>query len=85
MIRENGTDLSFWDIEMRGMSVLMLVKELKKLCTKINIIFVTGFSQYAVNAASIRCGGYLLKLVSSKAIAVELLNLKKTKKNTDNA
>lgn len=73
---ENNVDVAFLDIEMRGMNGLVLAKSLKELQPKINIIFVTGFSQYAVDAVSTRCSGYLLKPVSKKAIEAELLSLR---------
>lgn len=73
---ETAVDIAFLDIELRGMSGLTLAKSLKELQPEINIIFVTGFSQYAVDAISLRCSGYLLKPVSSRAIEAELLNLR---------
>lgn len=76
--KENDVDIAFLDIEMCGMNGLSLAKCLKEINPKINIIFVTAFSQYAVDAVSIRCSGYLLKPVSRKAIESELLNLRNT-------
>lgn len=74
--KENAVDAAFLDIEMRGMNGLVLTKNLKKLNPKINVIFVTGYSKYAVDAIAMRCSGYLLKPVSKKAIEAELHNLR---------
>lgn len=49
---------------------------LKETNKNMNIIFVTGYSHYAVDAFSIRSSGYLLKPVRSEEIAAELNNLR---------
>ena len=38
-------DIAFLDIKMRGMTGLELAKRLKDINAKINIIFVTGYSE----------------------------------------
>lgn len=75
---ENNIDIAFLDIEMGSMNGLILAKKLKETNPNINIIFVTGFSQYAIDAFATRCSGYLLKPVSCKAIQAELANLRNT-------
>ena len=42
--KQNGCDIAFLDIHMRGMNGVELAKELKGVNPKMNIIFVTGFS-----------------------------------------
>jgi len=68
-------DLAFLDIEMGGMNGLQLAKRLKDIYGKINIIFTTGYSQYAVDAYELYASGYLMKPVSGEAVleAVEHL------------
>ena len=44
--RQNGCDVAFLDIHMRGMNGVELAKELKAVNPKMNIIFVTGFPTF---------------------------------------
>lgn len=69
-------DVAFLDIEMPGIDGLELAQMLKMLYPKVNIIFVTGFSQYALNAYSLRPSGYLTKPVTKEDIFNELHNLR---------
>lgn len=43
-------DIAFLDVEMKGMNGLELAKQLKDIRGRTNIVFATGFSQYAVDA-----------------------------------
>ena len=69
-------DVAFLDIEMGGMNGVELGKRLKQINPSINIIFVTGYDQYAVDAYSMHASGYLTKPVSSERIKTELANLR---------
>ena len=42
---KNGCDVAFLDIHMRGMNGVEVAKRLKESNPKMNIIFVTGFSE----------------------------------------
>jgi len=64
----NRVDVAFLDIEMGGMSGLELAKRLKDIYGKTNIVFVTGYSRYAVDAFALHASGYLLKPVTAKGI-----------------
>lgn len=77
-LRDNGfqPDLAFLDIEMPGMNGLELAKEIKGFVPRVNIVFVTGYSQYAFDAISIRSSGYVMKPVDKNQILVELHNLR---------
>lgn len=83
-VEEHAIDIAFLDIEMFDMNGIELAKRLKELCPKVNIIFMTGFSEYAVDAMALRASGYLLKPANRKEVKNELehlrhpMNLKKT-------
>jgi len=68
----NALDLAFLDIEMGGMNGLQLAKGIKEICGKVNIIFTTGYSQYAADAYAIHASGYLLKPISVEAVVESL-------------
>lgn len=66
---ENGpVDVAFLDIQMRGITGLTVAKRLKKICPKVNIIFSTGYSEYAVDACNLQTSGYLLKPVNTEKV-----------------
>lgn len=71
-VREQSADVAFLDIQMGGMTGLQLAVELKKIKPDIHIIFVTGYSQYAVDAFAIHATGYLLKPVEKGDVEREL-------------
>lgn len=73
---DNLPDVAFLDIEMSGMTGLELARILKTRAPKANIIFVTGFSRYALEAMLMRPSGYLLKPVDKEQILTELNNLR---------
>ena len=54
-------DVVFTDIEMPGISGLELAVRVKSLCPDTRIVFVTGYSQYAVEAFRLRAHGYVMK------------------------
>ena len=60
--------VAFLDIQMRGMSGLELAKRLKELHGHTNIVFITGYTEYALDALQMYVSAYLLKPVSPKKI-----------------
>ena len=65
-------DVVFSDIEMPGMDGLTLAIKIKQLAPEAKIVFVTGYSQYAVEAYRNRINGYMLKPVDAGQIREEL-------------
>ncbi len=74
--KNNHCDIAFLDIEMRGKDGIALAKELKEINSKTNIIFVTGYSEYAFEAFSVAASGYVLKPVTTDAVETTLENLR---------
>jgi len=52
--KENECDIAFLDIEMWGMNGIELAQKLKEIHAKINIIFVTGYSKYALDSYTVK-------------------------------
>ena len=65
-------DVAFLDIEMPEINGIELAKKLKEIKPTINIIFVTGYSEYALSAYTLHASGYLTKPVNSQQIVAEL-------------
>lgn len=59
--QNHSVDLAFLDIEMSGMNGIELARRLKKIDDNIQIIFVTAYEQYALQAYGVDAIGYLLK------------------------
>lgn len=73
---ENELDVAFLDIEMGSVNGVDFARSLKQLQRNINIVFVTGYSEYAVSAFAIYASGYLLKPVTATAVHEALSNLR---------
>ena len=65
-------DIAFLDIEMPLISGINLAKKLKKNNPLINIIFVTAYNNYALDAYNIHASGYVLKPVNAEKLKKEL-------------
>ena len=74
--KQSGCDIAFLDIHMRGMNGVELAKELKAVNPKMNIIFVTGFSDYTGDAMSLHASGYIMKPVNKEKVERELADLR---------
>ena len=75
-LKNNACDVAFVDINMPDKTGLELAVELKDICGSINIIFVTGYSQYAVDAFSLNASGYILKPAQTESVLNALGNLR---------
>lgn len=73
--QKDSPDVAFLDIEMPEMSGLELARELKRTSPLTKLVFVTGFTQYAVEAFSLHADGYVMKPVSVEKNRAELDNL----------
>lgn len=69
-------DIALLDIEMPGMSGLGLAKKLKEYNPNINIIFVTAYAEYALDAFSMYASGYLLKPIRAEELERAFANLR---------
>ena len=74
--QQGGCDVAFLDIHMRGMNGVELAKKLKETNPKMNIIFVTGFSEYTGDAMKLHASGYIMKPVTVEEVKAELSELR---------
>ena len=74
--KETPCDAAFLDIRMPDMDGMELAEALKHLNPKVNIIFVTGYSEYKANAFDLRASGYIMKPVSAMDVREELRHLR---------
>ena len=64
--------LALLDIDMPGMNGMELAARIKQRHPGTAIVFLTGYSQYAVDAFSLHVSGYLLKPVDPERLAAEV-------------
>ena len=69
---ENDADLAILDINMPDMNGLVLAAKLKELHPDLAIVFLTGYSEYAVDAFAMHADGYLMKPVSKERLEAEI-------------
>ncbi|MCR5676148.1 MAG: response regulator [Lachnospiraceae bacterium] len=69
---EGRADLAFLDIDMPGMKGLDLATAMKEKCPGIKVIFLTSYSEYAVDAFTMHASGYLLKPVGYDRLLAEI-------------
>lgn len=75
-VRENECEIAFLDIKMRGMTGLELARRLKDIRAEINIIFVTGYSEYSLDAFRLYASDYLLKPATPDAVKQAMEHLR---------
>ena len=73
-IKKDGIipDIVFCDIEMPEINGIKLAAKLKSLVPDLRIVFVTAYSEYAVDAFKVEAQGYIMKPVSLKDLRKEL-------------
>lgn len=74
--QNNQIDIAFLDVQIGAMDGLTLAKHLKDIYHKTNIIFVTGYSEYALDAHKLHSAGYLLKPITAQSLQVAMDNLR---------
>ncbi len=75
-VQAQGCQVAFLDIKMRGMTGLELARRIKDICGDANIIFVTGYSEYALDAFRVHASDYLLKPATPDAVRAAFENLR---------
>lgn len=78
---DNPIDVAFLDVRMPELSGLDLAIKLKEYYPKVNVIFVTGYQEYASDAFALHASGYVHKPVSPGAVWEQMNNLRFTPTN----
>ena len=74
--KRNNISLAFLDIEIRNMSGFDLCKILLEINPRTNIIFLTAYSDYSLDAWGTGASGFMLKPITVTGVKEQLKNLR---------
>ena len=69
-------DIAFLDIQMPVLNGFQVAKKLKAVNPKVNVIFVTAYDDYALDAYKMHASGYITKPVNENKVKEELDGLR---------
>ena len=75
-IAKDKPDIAWLDIEMTGLNGLEMAAGIKKISPDTNIVFITAYSQYALEALGLHPSGYVIKPVTKEQLINEINNLR---------
>lgn len=76
LLNENSFDIAFLDIQLQGKNGLEIAENAKRISPKTNIVMVTAYSEYALDAFRLFVSGYVLKPFSDDDLRAVLNNLR---------
>lgn len=71
-LEHEQADVALLDIDMPGMNGIELARKIQDIQPDISVIFLTGYSQYALDAYDVHPTAYLLKPLKKVKLATEL-------------
>lgn len=74
--KTNRIALAFLDIELRNTSGLELCRELLKINPRTNVVYLTAYSEYSLDAWSTGASGFMLKPITPDGVREQLQNLR---------
>lgn len=78
-LENNEVDFVFLDINMPKTNGLALYEIIKQKYPQIALVFVTGYSEYALTAFQMHADGYLTKPISVEDVKAEVKNINRQK------
>ena len=75
-VKKEQVDVAFLDIHMREMTGIELAKLIKVAKPQVNIIFLTAYDEYTMDAMKLHASGYLMKPADEEEVRVELKELR---------
>ncbi|MDO4807135.1 MAG: response regulator [Coriobacteriales bacterium] len=74
--RGNRVDLAFLDIELGRMSGLDLCRELLALNPNTNVVFLTAYAEYSLDAWDTGASGFMVKPITQEGVREQLKRLR---------
>ena len=76
LFRKHGFDVVFLDVEMPGMNGMTLAAQLLEMSPHTNLIFVTGYGEYALEAYEYYASSFIMKPVNQAKLRDALNHLR---------
>lgn len=74
--RANSVALAFLDIELGTTSGLDLCRSLLEINPRTNVVYLTAYGEYSIDAWSTGASGFMLKPISVEGVQAQLKNLR---------
>lgn len=74
--KANRVALAFLDIELRNMTGLELCRALLDINPRTNVVYLTAYSEYALDAWNTGASGFMLKPITPEGVREQLKNLR---------
>ena len=71
-LKDHAADVALLETDLPDMNGLELAARMREIDPNLSIVFLSGYSEYAVEAFRLRASGYLLKPLSKKLLAEEI-------------
>ncbi len=78
-LKDNSADVAFLDINMPDINGLKLAQMLRERSDNIELVFLTGYNEFALDAFKVHASGYLVKPVEEYQLLEELQNIERIK------
>lgn len=75
-VKENHVDVALLDVDMPGLNGIQVAELMCQVNPRLNIIFVTGFPEYALQAFTVPVSDFIVKPVSEDALRTSFSNLR---------
>ncbi len=76
-LNNNQADIAFLDILMSTMDGIALAEKIAQIQQSCHVVFVTGSSEFALDAFKVHALGYILKPASIESVRKEIDNIKR--------
>jgi DNA-binding LytR/AlgR family response regulator len=76
IMADESFDVVFLDIEMPGINGLEVARRLRRHSPKTNVVFVTGYPEYALDAWRTGASGFMLKPITAEGVREQLSQLR---------
>lgn len=80
-LKDNQVDIAFMDINMPDINGLELARKLRNQSSDIELVFITGYNEFALDAFKVHASGYLVKPVEESQLLEEIQHIERIKSN----
>ena len=75
-VKKNSVDVALLDVDMPGLNGIEVAELMFRINPRLNVIFVTGYPEYALKAFSVPVSDFIVKPVSEEALKASFKKLR---------